>query len=132
MRGSTLDLHRRLPRGSGEGSLIVCGPLSTYREDVGSICSTRRRSAGPEDGTKAGIRVPYRAEKQGGGIEGVQRDLVERAQQGDREAFGVLATASIGQLYNLAQLMLADADLASDVVQEALIAGGATCVPPRP
>jgi RNA polymerase sigma-70 factor (ECF subfamily) len=52
----------------------------------------------------------------------VQRDLVERAQRGDREAFGVLAAASIGQLYNLAQLMLADADLASDAVQEALIA----------
>ena len=52
----------------------------------------------------------------------MQRDLVERAQRGDREAFGVLAAASIGQLYNLAQLMLADADLASDAVQEALIA----------
>ena len=35
---------------------------------------------------------------------------------------GVLAAASIDQLYNLAQLMLADADLASDAVQEALIA----------
>jgi len=51
-----------------------------------------------------------------------QRDLVERARRGDREAFGVLAAASIDQLYNLAQLMLADADLASDAVQEALIA----------
>ena len=30
----------------------------------------------------------------------VQRDLVERAQRGDREAFGVLAAASIGQLYS--------------------------------
>jgi RNA polymerase sigma factor (sigma-70 family) len=52
----------------------------------------------------------------------MQRELVERAQGGDREAFGVLAAAAIGQLYNLAQLMLADADLASDAVQEALIA----------
>jgi RNA polymerase sigma-70 factor (ECF subfamily) len=51
-----------------------------------------------------------------------QRDLVERAQRGDRDAFGVLAAASIDQLYNLAQLMLADGDLASDAVQEALIA----------
>ena len=52
----------------------------------------------------------------------MQRDLVERAQRGDRDAFGVLAAASIGQLYNLAQLMLADPDLASDAVQGALIA----------
>ena len=52
----------------------------------------------------------------------VQRDLVERAQRGDRDAFGDLAAASIGQLYNMAQLMLADADLASDAVQETLIA----------
>ena len=51
-----------------------------------------------------------------------QRDLVERAQRGDRDAFDVLAAASIDQLYNLAQLMLADPDLASDAVQEALIA----------
>jgi RNA polymerase sigma-70 factor (ECF subfamily) len=52
----------------------------------------------------------------------VQRVLVERAQRGDREAFAVLADASIDRLYNLAQLMLADADLAEDAVQEALIA----------
>jgi RNA polymerase sigma factor (sigma-70 family) len=52
----------------------------------------------------------------------VQRDQVERARRGDRDAFGALAAASIGRLYNLAQLMLSDADLAADAVQEALIA----------
>jgi RNA polymerase sigma-70 factor (ECF subfamily) len=52
----------------------------------------------------------------------VERDLVERAQRGDREAFAALAEGSIGELYNLAQLMLADSDLAQDAVQEALIA----------
>ena len=52
----------------------------------------------------------------------VVRDLVERAQRGDREAFAALAELSIGELYNLAQLMLADGDLAQDAVQEALIA----------
>jgi RNA polymerase sigma-70 factor (ECF subfamily) len=52
----------------------------------------------------------------------MQRELVEQAQRGDQEAFGSLASASIGQLYNLAHLMLADADLAADAVQEALIA----------
>ncbi len=50
------------------------------------------------------------------------RDLVERAQRGDREAFAALAEVSIADLYNIAQLMLSDADLAQDAVQEALIA----------
>jgi RNA polymerase sigma factor (sigma-70 family) len=50
------------------------------------------------------------------------RDLVERAQRGDREAFAVLAEGSIAELYNLAHLMLADSDLAEDAAQEALIA----------
>lgn len=53
------------------------------------------------------------------------RDLVERAQRGDRDAFAALAEASIGEMYNLAQLMLSDADMAQDAVQEALI--GAWC-----
>jgi RNA polymerase sigma factor (sigma-70 family) len=51
----------------------------------------------------------------------VQREWVERAQRGDREAFGWLAGASIAWLYNVAQLMLADPDLAEDAVQEALV-----------
>jgi RNA polymerase sigma factor (sigma-70 family) len=51
----------------------------------------------------------------------MQRDLVERAQRGDRESFGVLADASIARLFNHAQLILADRDLAQDAVQEALI-----------
>jgi RNA polymerase sigma factor (sigma-70 family) len=49
------------------------------------------------------------------------RDLVERAQRGDREAFGALAEVSIAEMYNLALLMLSDGDLAQDAVQEALI-----------
>ncbi len=51
----------------------------------------------------------------------MQRDLVDRAQHGERAAFGLLAEASIGRLYNVAQLMVADPDLADDAVQEALI-----------
>jgi RNA polymerase sigma-70 factor (ECF subfamily) len=51
----------------------------------------------------------------------VQRDLVERAQRGDRESFEVLAELSIAWLYNVAQLMLSDGDLAHDAVQEALV-----------
>jgi RNA polymerase sigma-70 factor (ECF subfamily) len=53
----------------------------------------------------------------------MQRDLVERAQRGDREAFGLLIEASMARLYNLAQMMLGDADLAADAVQDALISG---------
>lgn len=51
----------------------------------------------------------------------MQRELVERAQRGDREAFSTLAEQSIGHLYDVAQLMLRDSDLAKDAVQEALI-----------
>ena len=51
----------------------------------------------------------------------MQRDLVERAQRGDRESFAVLANASMARLFNVAQLMLNDSDLAQDAVQEALI-----------
>ena len=53
----------------------------------------------------------------------MQRDLVERAQRGDREAFDRLAEMSIAWLYNVAQLMLADGDLAQDAVQETLVSG---------
>jgi RNA polymerase sigma factor (sigma-70 family) len=51
----------------------------------------------------------------------VQRDLVERARGGDRDAFATIATESIGRLYNIAQLMLRDGDRADDAVQEALV-----------
>jgi hypothetical protein len=51
----------------------------------------------------------------------VQRDLVERAETGDRESFGVLADASIARLFNPARLVLANHDLAQDAVQEALV-----------
>jgi RNA polymerase sigma factor (sigma-70 family) len=52
----------------------------------------------------------------------VQLDLVERAQHGDREAYNILIDASMARLYNLAQLVVGDVDLAADAVQEALIA----------
>src|SRR5450759_3720875 len=51
----------------------------------------------------------------------VQRELVERARRGDREAFASLAADSIGRLFNIAQLMLRDRDQADDAVQETLI-----------
>ena len=51
----------------------------------------------------------------------LQRELVERARAGDRAAFAELAAASIGRLFNVAQLMLRDRDLADDAVQETLV-----------
>lgn len=51
----------------------------------------------------------------------VRRDLVERARGGDRDAFATVAAESIGRLFNIAQLMLRDGDLADDAVQETLV-----------
>jgi RNA polymerase sigma-70 factor (ECF subfamily) len=51
----------------------------------------------------------------------VQREVVERARGGDRDAFATLAAGSIGRLFNIAQLMLRDRDQADDAVQETLV-----------
>lgn len=51
----------------------------------------------------------------------MRRDLVERARGGDRAAFAELAAGSIARLFNVAQLMLRDRDLADDAVQETLV-----------
>jgi RNA polymerase sigma-70 factor (ECF subfamily) len=53
----------------------------------------------------------------------VRRELVERARGGDRAAFAELVEASIGRLFNIAELMLRDRYLAEDAVQEALVIG---------
>jgi RNA polymerase sigma-70 factor (ECF subfamily) len=47
--------------------------------------------------------------------------LVDRARRGDREAFDVIITGSIDRLYRLARLLVHDADLAEDAVQDALV-----------
>ncbi len=48
-------------------------------------------------------------------------DLVERAARGDRDAFDLLVSDAVDRLYAMARLILRDADLAEDAVQEALI-----------
>ena len=48
-------------------------------------------------------------------------ELVERAQRGDREAFGALANAAYHRLYRIARRILRDGYAAEDAVQEALI-----------
>jgi DNA-directed RNA polymerase specialized sigma24 family protein len=52
---------------------------------------------------------------------GVQRDLVERAQRGDHDAFAILAGATIGRLDAAARLILHDPERAKDAVQEAFV-----------
>jgi RNA polymerase sigma-70 factor (ECF subfamily) len=52
---------------------------------------------------------------------GVQVVLVDRARQGDREAFSVLAAGAVDRLYRIAGLILRDTHLAEDATQEALV-----------
>ena len=51
----------------------------------------------------------------------MQRDLVERAQRGDHDAFDVLAGTAITRLDSAAWLILRDAEQAKDAVQNALV-----------
>jgi RNA polymerase sigma-70 factor (ECF subfamily) len=47
--------------------------------------------------------------------------LVARAQDGDREAFAALATATYGRLHRVAQNILGDLDRAEDATQQAVV-----------
>ena len=51
----------------------------------------------------------------------MRRDLIERARNGDRDAFGRLAAGEIDRLLAIARLVLRDHDLAEDAVQESLV-----------
>jgi len=53
--------------------------------------------------------------------EALVRDLVERARNGDREAFAALVRAAIDRMYALASRILRDSDLAEDAVQGTLM-----------
>jgi RNA polymerase sigma-70 factor (ECF subfamily) len=50
----------------------------------------------------------------------VQHDLVIRAQQGDADAFGILAAGAIDRLHGVAYRILRDSDRADDATQQAL------------
>jgi RNA polymerase sigma factor (sigma-70 family) len=52
----------------------------------------------------------------------MQRDLVQRAQTGDREAFSELIRMSFSRLHGIATLILGDRDRAEDATQDALVA----------
>jgi RNA polymerase sigma-70 factor (ECF subfamily) len=51
----------------------------------------------------------------------VDRDLVLRAQHGDREAFGILARTSADRLFAIGQRILRDPGLAEDALQQTLV-----------
>jgi RNA polymerase sigma factor (sigma-70 family) len=51
----------------------------------------------------------------------MQRDLVERARNGEHEAFSALVDDSISRLYGIARLILRDEDAAEDAVQNTLM-----------
>lgn len=51
----------------------------------------------------------------------VDRDLVERAQRGDREAFALLARTNADALFAVAQRILRDVGRAEDATQQALV-----------
>lgn len=48
-------------------------------------------------------------------------EVVQRARQGDRDAFDILLTDVVDHLYRIARLILRDFDSAEDAVQEALV-----------
>jgi RNA polymerase sigma-70 factor, ECF subfamily len=51
----------------------------------------------------------------------VQREVVERAAQGDQEAFAILAKGHVDRCYALAYRILRDRDRAQDATQQALL-----------
>ena len=51
----------------------------------------------------------------------VDRDLIELAQQGDRDAYDALARASASRLYRTAHRIVRDTDRADDAVQQTLV-----------
>jgi RNA polymerase sigma-70 factor, ECF subfamily len=51
----------------------------------------------------------------------VDRDLVEQARRGDREAFAILARTRGDRLFGIARRILRDVALAEDAVQQALV-----------
>jgi hypothetical protein len=55
-----------------------------------------------------GDQIGRRREEQG-----VRAELIDRARQGDREAFSVLAGGAVDRLYAIARLTPRDADLSA-------------------
>lgn len=54
-------------------------------------------------------------------VDWVDRDLIELAQAGDRDAFAVIARASADRMFAIAQRILRDVGRAEDAVQQTLV-----------
>ena len=54
-------------------------------------------------------------------VASMQRELVQRAQAGDHDAFSVLVRGSFPRMYGVARLILRDPDRAQDATQDALM-----------
>ena len=77
----------------------------------------RRNTPGLPDALRGERGQVSRAET----VVDMQRELVERAVGGDRDAFSDLVRASLSRQYAVATLILRDGDRAQDAVQEALV-----------
>jgi RNA polymerase sigma-70 factor (ECF subfamily) len=62
-------------------------------------------------------------ERADGSLDVSERELVERAQRGDVDAFAQLTLSAMDRLFTTARLILRDDGLAQDAVQEALLRG---------
>jgi RNA polymerase sigma-70 factor (ECF subfamily) len=60
-------------------------------------------------------------ERADGSLDVTERELVERAQRGDVDAFAQLTQSAMDRLFTTARLILRDDGLAQDAVQEALL-----------
>src|SRR5262245_31341433 len=104
------------PSGSSEGA--ERGPSAEPRR-TGRGASTRQADERSGPGAHSlvvsapGMARPY----QGATV----RDLVERAQEGDRDAFAALVALTSDRMYALAARILRDSVLAEDALQSALI-----------
>jgi RNA polymerase sigma-70 factor (ECF subfamily) len=89
----------------------------------GTLVRDVRKSKADEPFRDVG-RLPYRARPRGRAEAEAtvdQRGLVERASEGDHDAFAGLVDLTIARLDTAAQLVLRDRELARDAVQETLI-----------
>jgi len=83
--------------------------------DVAASSRADCRAGWPDD------RPPEHRGADQGRMPEVTTALVERARQGDQDAFALLAAGAIDRLHAIAWLILRDLDEAEDAVQEALV-----------
>ena len=106
------------PSATRDAQGVGCGSVDQQVSRFVPIAEARRLNAGRDR------RLMLRKPCPDGHAEGwcrVDRDLVEMAQRGDRDAFGVLARTSADRLFAVAQRILRDVGRAEDAVQQTLV-----------